>query len=85
MTVQDYADSNRNESGSGKQIDTPVTQPRSGPVLYEVVSRNGNISSAKFQSAEAATIYARDCWPDQQQDEDRSGLGWDIQIVGARS
>lgn len=54
------------------------------PPRYEVVSRNGHISSAKFESAQAAAIYAKECWPDQEQDPERSGKGWDVQIQGAK-
>lgn len=54
-----------------------------GKTLFEVVSRRGNISERKFASAQAAAEYAKECFPDQEQDEDRTGKGWDIQVVGA--
>jgi len=60
----------------------PVTEPSSGPVLYEVVSKRGDVSTGKFSSALAAAEAARRWWPHQEQDEDRTGKGWDVQVVG---
>ena len=70
------------EPRSTAKTDTPVTRGRSGPVRYEVVSPAGHISPIKFTSARDAYAYARECWPDQEQDEDRTGKGWDVQVVG---
>jgi hypothetical protein len=55
------------------------------PTQYEVVSRLGHISQVKFASAQAVGAYARECWPDQEQDEDRTGKGWDVQVEGCES
>jgi hypothetical protein len=52
---------------------------------YEVISRLGHISQVKFTSAQAAGAYARECWPLQEQDEDRTGKGWDVQVAGCDS
>lgn len=49
---------------------------------YEVVSARGNVSSIRFNTAAEAVDYATQCWPDQEQDPDRTGKGWDIQISG---
>ncbi len=50
---------------------------------YEVVYWNGITSDAKFGSAIEAAEFAKHVFPDQEQDEERSGKGWDIQVVGA--
>lgn len=68
----------RTRDGGG----TKLTQPRSGPVLYAVVDKKGVILPAGFTTASAAYQYANRLWPDQEQDETRSGFGWDIEVVG---
>ena len=52
--------------------------------LYEVVSPNGAISQTKFETAQLAADYARECFPNKEQDSDRTGKGWDIQVVEAK-
>lgn len=69
-------------NGTESKIDTPVARGVSRPVLYVIVSRLGNISPIKFTSMQTAAEYARELWPDQEQDPDRTGKGWDIQVVG---
>ncbi len=66
----------RTDSKSG----TPLTQRRSGPVRYKLVSNDGR-SVATNASARYLSELAGRLWPDQEQDPDRTGWGWDIQIV----
>jgi hypothetical protein len=70
-----------NEGRSKAGIDTQVTRGRSGPVPYEVVDYRGKIHGP-FRSVIEAFAYADAKWPDQEQDEDRTGQGWDVQVVG---
>lgn len=65
------------------KIDTPVTRGCSGTVRYVAVSPRGNVSALEFKTAGEAAAYAKECWPDFEQDETRSGKGWDIEVVGA--
>jgi hypothetical protein len=37
-----------------RKIDTPVTQPRSGPVLYDLIDKDGHGIVPRFTSAIAA-------------------------------
>lgn len=34
-----------------------------------------------FMTVQRAAQYARDLWPGQEQDEDRSGKGWDVEVI----
>lgn len=56
--------------------------PEKRPVRYELIDKDGR-SVRTFINARAAAEHAKYLWPDQEQDEDRTGKGWDIQIVGA--
>lgn len=49
---------------------------------YEVVDKDGNVWLPTFDSATAAAEWAHEHWPSQEQDEDRTGKGWDLQVVG---
>ena len=49
------------------------------PVRYELVSYRGEIFGPYASVAEAAEA-AKAKWPDQEQDEDRTGKGWDVQV-----
>ena len=49
---------------------------------YEIVRADGSVDPWKFDSAQEAGGYAKTLWPDQEQDEDRTGKGWDVQICG---
>ena len=71
-----------NASGTKSRSDTPLTRGRSGPVRYEVVGYNGVVSPMKFDTAQAAATQARKWFPEQEQDADRTGKGWDVQVVG---
>lgn len=63
------------------KIDTPATHGDSRPVRYELVRKDGVVSPMKFDTAAQAAQAASYLWPDQEQDEDRTGNGWDIQAV----
>lgn len=62
--------------------DTPLTQPRSGSVQFELVSYRSEIFGP-YPTAAAAMEAAKAKWPDQEQDEDRAGCGWDVQVAGS--
>lgn len=51
------------------------------PVQYELIDRYGRIFGP-YPSMEAAAIDARKKWPDQEQDVDRIGVGWDVRCAG---
>jgi hypothetical protein len=72
-----------NNAATPKLSDTPATQPRSGPVRYELIDSTGFVRGP-FKSAADAMSYATKRWPDQTQDPDRTGRGWDVQVVGAK-
>lgn len=46
------------------------------PKRFELVSYRGEIFGP-YDRMEAA----KEKWPEQSQDEDRSGRGWDVQVV----
>ena len=48
---------------------------------YELIDKDG-VPCMVFDSAQEAAAFAQQAWPDQEQDEGRTGRGWDIQIVG---
>lgn len=48
---------------------------------YEVVSADGEISGP-FNSIIQAYAYAQEKWPGQEQDDMRTGRGWDVQLAG---
>lgn len=52
------------------------------PVPYELIDRHGQ-KHGPFSCAGDAVDYAKAAFPDQEQDPDRTGKGWDIQVVGA--
>lgn len=51
-------------------------------VLYELIDKDGN-SVAKDRHPALLAHIAHDLWPGEEQDEDRTGAGWDVQVVGA--
>lgn len=75
--------SNVNDSATNASTRTGSAQPRSGPVRYELISKIG-VPHGTFPSAELAALRALTLWPDQEQDPDRTGKGWDIQVAGAK-
>ena len=81
MSHRDSTENAVNEQRSAAKNDTPVTRGRSGHVLYELLDKHGRVvatNKSAFVLARAAQLY----WPDQEQDEDRTGKGWDVQVVG---
>lgn len=48
---------------------------------FELVSYRGEIFGP-YPTAQAAAEVAKAKWPDQEQDEGRTGKGWDVQVVG---
>lgn len=54
------------------------------PVEFEVVSKDGIKSPMKFKTVGEAAEFAKWAFPDQEQDEDHTGKGWDIQVAGAK-
>lgn len=52
------------------------------PTRYELIDKDGKVVGTD-SSATLLADLARVRWPDQSQDEERSGRGWDIQTVGA--
>jgi len=65
-------------NGTGKSPSIgAVAVPR-----YELIDKDGKVKRGKFGSAEQAVYWAKCYWPDQEQDEDRAGRGWDVQVVG---
>lgn len=71
--------SGANEARTGSKIDTPVTQPRSGPVHYELLVIK---TFGPFNSHEDAVAHARKFYPGLEQDADHVRDGWDVQVVG---
>ena len=71
-------------NASGTCADASTKQTRSvHPTRYEVVNNMGIVSPMKFDTIGEAVKFAEYAFPNQEQDEDRSGAGWDIQIAGA--
>lgn len=50
---------------------------------FELIDKDGNVRGP-FKSAADAMSYATKRWPDQEQDPDHTGRGWDVQIAGSR-
>jgi hypothetical protein len=75
--------SNVNDSATNASTRTGSAQPRSGPVRYELIDKWAR-KHGPFDSAWAAQHYAAVHWPDQEQDPDRTGKGWDVQVEGAK-
>lgn len=63
--------------------DTNGTHAGSRPVLYELIAKDGR-SVGTFPTVREAAAIAREAWPDQQQDPERTGAGWDVQCVGVK-
>jgi len=56
---------------------------RPHPTRYEIIDKNGAAFPIRFLTAQAAAEHAKGMWPDQEQDPDRTGKGWDVQVVGS--
>lgn len=52
----------------------------SQPVRYELIDKDGKVWST-FVSPVMAAAIAHEMWPDQQQDPDRTGRGWDVEVA----
>lgn len=76
------ASSGVNESETNPKSGTPVTQRRSGPVRFRLISPSGH-SMGTFDTALEAASASSGFWPGIGQDEDRTGAGWDIEVVGS--
>lgn len=50
---------------------------------YELIDKDGK-THGPFETAYAASLWAIREWPDQEQEPDRTGIGWDVQIVGCK-
>ena len=73
-----------NKNRTCTDSDAELTQHRSGPVRYELIDKDGK-SHATYPTAWQAGLAASLLWPDQEQDEDRTGKGWDVQLAGCDS
>lgn len=50
--------------------------------MFELIDKWGR-KRGQFRTAKAAVDWAAHLFPDQQQDADRTGIGWDVQEVDA--
>jgi len=48
--------------------------------LYQLIDKDGR-KIRSFDSAQEAGEFAKDAWPDQEQDEDSTGNGWDVEVI----
>lgn len=69
-----------NEQRTHSNSDTPLTQPRSRPVRYQLIGADGK-KYGKYDTLELLVEEADRLWPGQEQDEDRTGKGWDVQVT----
>lgn len=53
------------------------------PQQFEIVSYRGEIFGP-YPTAQEAAAAAKEKWPDQSQDPDRTGAGWDVQVAGVK-
>jgi hypothetical protein len=77
MPSSDHARTDANVVGTCQEIDTPQTHPGS---RYVLIDKHGN-QYGPYASAYHAGLAAKAAWPDQEQDEERTGKGWDVQAV----
>lgn len=66
-----------NEAGNDRDSIT-VELPK---VRYELVDKDGR-TILNSESVQLLERVARHLFPDQEQDEDCTGKGWDVQVVG---
>lgn len=52
------------------------------PTRYELIDKDGKVV-VQDTDMRQLIFLAESMWPDQEQDEERSGKGWDIAVVGA--
>jgi hypothetical protein len=55
---------------------------RKKPTRFELIDKDGK-SHGSYSTGWAAFMAAHHLFPDQSQDPDRTGRGWDISVVGA--
>ena len=60
-----------------------MTQESSRVVRYELIDKAG-VPVASAENVQHLALAAEIYLPNQHQDEDRTGAGWDIQIAGAK-
>ena len=53
------------------------------PVLYELIDKDGNWAGSAYDPKWLAE-QARTCWSGQPRDDERSGKGWHVKMVGAK-
>ena len=51
------------------------------PHRYRLIDKDGRADSRTFESATQVAEWAHHLWPDQEQDETRSGKGWDVEVI----
>jgi hypothetical protein len=71
----------RNDAATCHQIGTPAAHGDSRSVRYELIDKDGIWVGTYPQAYQAANVAKR-LWPDQEQDPDRTGKGWDVQVAG---
>lgn len=54
------------------------------PVRYHLIDKDGEVVG-EFISSRNAVHWANKMWPDQSQDPDHTGKGWDIQVRPKKS
>jgi hypothetical protein len=52
--------------------------------LFELIDKDGKATGHRSANAQYLAGIAKGLWPDQEQDEDRTGKGWDVQVVGVK-
>lgn len=69
-----------NNRGTNEHSVTVGLPADASPPRFVLVDSDGKWRQV-FYHARAAAEYAKHLWPDQEQDPDRTGKGWDIQIA----
>ena len=57
-----------------------MSETKLPPLRFRLLDKEG-IAFGPYHTRQAAMDMARELWPEQEQDEDRAGLGWDIETV----
>lgn len=56
---------------------------RKPPTRYVILDKDGNTQPGTWPTAAHAVCAAMERFPDQSQDPDRTGRGWDVQVVAS--
>jgi hypothetical protein len=80
MPSSDHARTDANLAGTCQEIDAPLTQRRSGPVLFRLIGPNGEFGGL-FSRAAHAGEAAKRAWPGVEQKDSEDGPGWDVETV----